>query len=53
MPYKVVLTFESMNEIQRARYLNKSYWAVLFYGTICYAFQGGPNFAVCFWKLVG
>lgn len=48
MPYKVVLTFESMNEIQRARSLNKSYWAVLFYGTICYAFQGGPNFAVCF-----
>ena len=25
MPYNVVLTFESMNEIQRARYLNKSY----------------------------
>lgn len=44
MPYKVVLTFESMNEIQRARYLNKSYWAVLFYGTICYAIQGGSNF---------
>lgn len=53
MPYKVVLTFESMNEIQRARYLNKSYWAVLFYGTICYAIQGGSNFWVCFWQLVG
>ena len=52
MPYKVVLTFESVNKIQRAHYLNKSYWAVLSYGTVCYAFQGGSNFWVCFWKLV-
>lgn len=53
MPYKVVLTFESVNKIQGARYLSKSYWAVIFYGTVCYAIQCGSNFWVCFWKLVG
>ena len=30
MLYKVVLTFESVDEILKCDHLNKSYWAVLF-----------------------
>ena len=45
MLYKVVLTFESVDEILNCYHLNESYWAVLFYGTVHYA--GGPTFWVC------
>ena len=39
--YKVVLTFESMDEILKCDHLNESYWAVLSCGTVYYAVQGG------------
>ena len=41
MLYKVVLTFESMDEILKCDHLNESYWAVLSCGTVYYAVQGG------------
>ena len=36
MVYKVVLTFESVNEILWCDHLNESYWAVLSCGTVYY-----------------
>ena len=39
MLYKVVLTFESVDEILKCDHSNKSYWAVLSYGTVYYAVQ--------------
>ena len=42
--YKVVLTFESVDEILKCDQLNESYWAVLSCGTVYYAQQGGSNF---------
>lgn len=48
MPYKVVLTFESVNKIQGARYLSKSYWAVIFYGTVFMLFNVGLTFEFVF-----
>ena len=47
MLYKVVLTFESVDETLECYHLNESYWAVLFCGTVHYAVQGGPTFWVC------
>ena len=44
MLYKVVLTFESMDEILKSVQSNESYWAVLSSGTVYYAVQGGSNF---------
>ena len=44
MLYKVVLTFESVNEILKCDHSNESYRAVLFCGTVYYAVQGGSNF---------
>ena len=44
MLYKVVLTFEPVNEILKRDYLNESYRAVLSCGTVYYAVQGGSNF---------
>ena len=44
MLYKVVLTFESVNEIVKCNHSNKSYWAVLTCGTIYYAVQGSLSF---------
>ena len=44
MLYKVVLTFESVDEILWCDHLNESYWAVLSCGTVYYAVQGGSNF---------
>ena len=41
MLYKVVLTFESVDEILKCDHSNESYWAVLSCGTIYYAAQGG------------
>ena len=48
--YKVVLTFESEDDILKCDHLNESYWAVLSCGTVCYAVQGGSNFWVCGWN---
>ena len=40
MLYKVVLTFESVDEILWCDHSNESYWAVLSCGTVYYAVQG-------------
>ena len=50
MLYKVVLTFESVDEILKCDHSNESYWAVLSCGAVYYAVQGGSNFWVCEWK---
>ena len=42
--YKVVLTFESVEEILKCDHSNESYWAVLSCGAVYYAVQGGSNF---------
>ena len=42
--YKVVLTFESVDEILKFNHSNESYWAVLSCGAVYYAVQGGFNF---------
>ena len=44
MLYKVVLTFESVDEILKCDHSNESYRAVLSCGAVYYAVQGGPNF---------
>ena len=44
MLYKVVLTFESVDEILKCDHSNESYCAVLSRGVVCYAVQGGSNF---------
>ena len=44
MLYKVVLTFESVDEILKCGHSNESYRAVLFCGAVYYALQGGSNF---------
>ena len=36
MPYKVVQTFESVDEILKCDYSNESYWAVLSCGAVNY-----------------
>ena len=43
MLYKVVLTFESVDEILKCDHSNESYRAVLSSGSVCYAIQGGSN----------
>ena len=43
MLYKVVLTFESVDEILKCDHSKESYWAVLSFGAVYYAVQG----AVC------
>ena len=50
MLYKVVLTFESVDEILKCDHSNESYWVVLSCGTVYYAEQGGSNFSVCGWN---
>ena len=43
--YKVVLTFESVDQILKCDHSNKSYWpAVLFCGAVYYVAQGVSNF---------
>ena len=44
MSCKVVLTFESVNEILWCDHSNESYSAVLSCGTVYYVVQGGSNF---------
>ena len=43
MLYKVVLTFESVDEILKCDHSNKSYRAVLSCAAVYYALQGGYN----------
>ena len=45
MLYKMVLTFESVDEILWCDHSNESYWAVLSCGTIYYAVQCVLNYA--------
>ena len=44
MLYKVVLTFESVDEILKCDHSNESYCAELSCGAVYYAVQGDPNF---------
>ena len=44
MLYKVILTFESVVEILKCDHSNESYRAVLSFGVVYYAVQGGSNF---------
>ena len=44
MVYKVVLTFESVDEMLKCDHSNESYGAVLSRGAVYYAVQGGSNF---------
>ena len=44
MLYKVVITFESVDEILKCDHSNESYCAVLSFGTVYYVVQGGSNF---------
>ena len=43
MLYKVVLTFESVDEILQCVHSNEGYQAVLFCGAVYFAAQGGSN----------
>ena len=52
MLYKVVLTFESVDEILWCDHSNESYWAVLYCCTVYNAVQGGSNFWVRGWNLM-
>ena len=45
--YKVVLTFESVDEILWCDQSNESYRAVLSCGTVHYIIQGGSNYSLC------
>ena len=47
MLYKVVLTFESVDEILWCYHSNESYSAVLSCGTVYYIIQGGSNYSLC------
>ena len=42
--YKMVLNFESVDEILKCDHLNKSNWAALFGVVVYYAARGGSNF---------
>ena len=44
MLYKMVLTFESVDEILKCYHSDESYWAALFCGTVDNAVQDGSNF---------
>ena len=44
MLYWVVLTFQSVYQILKCDHSNESYWAVLSYGAVYYAVQGGSTF---------
>ena len=41
---KVVLTFESVDEVLKCDHSNQKFGAVLFCGAVYYAVQGGSNF---------
>ena len=44
MMYKVVLTFESVDEMLWCDHSNDSYWAVLSCGFVYYDVQGGSKY---------
>ena len=44
---KVILTFESVDEILKCDHSNESYWAVLSCVSVYYAVQGDSNFWIC------
>jgi len=44
MLYKVVLTFDSVDEILKSDHSNESYSIALCSGAVYYAVQGGANF---------
>ena len=46
--YKVVLTFESMHEVQKFYHSNESHWSVLSCGTVYYAIQGSNKVVLTF-----
>ena len=50
MLYKVVLTFETVDEILKCDQSNKSYWTVLSCGAVDNAMLGGSYFWVCRWN---
>ena len=43
MLYKMILTFEPVDEILKCDHSNESYWAELSFGAVYYAVQGGCN----------
>ena len=43
MLYKVVPTFKSVDETLVCDHSNESYWAILSFGAVYYAVQGGSN----------
>ena len=45
--YKVILTFQSVDEILKFDHSNESYGAVFSCGAVYYAVQGSSNFRVC------
>ena len=50
MLYKVVLTFESVDEILWCDHSNESYWTVLSCDAFYYAVQGNLSIWVCGWS---
>ena len=46
MLYKLVLTFESVDEILKCNHSNESCWAVLSSGTVYHDVQCGSNFSL-------
>ena len=44
MLYRLVLTFDSVDEILKCDHSNESYFAVLSCGAVIYAIKGGSNF---------
>ena len=47
--YKVILTFESVDEILKCDHSNGSYWQILSCGAVYYAVQSDSNSWVCMW----
>ena len=47
MLYKVVQTFESVDDTLVCDHSNESFRVILSCGTVCYAVQGVSNFQVC------
>ena len=45
--YKVVLTFESVDEILKCDLSSERYWAVFSCGAVCYAAHNGSKLRVC------
>ena len=50
IPYKVILTCDSVDEILKCDHSNESYWAVLSCGAVYYTEQGSSNLWVCGWN---